>query len=132
MTFALFAVAVGLFAGAYMARGSPDGCGWLLLTVPMGTIMAGIPAAILFTLADSSILDPALGWAGTMRTVLVAPVVPAVMVVKKHRQRRINTRDWKRPPGLSETLMRPLIGWAILSQLLVPTWLAAKWVGTGG
>lgn len=115
-----------------MARGSPDGCGWLFLTAPMGTVMVGIPAALLFTLADSSMLDPVLGWAGAMRTGLVAPIVPAVMVVKKHHRRRINTRDRKRPPGYGETLISPLLGWAIVSQLLVPVWLAAKWVSQGG
>lgn len=129
LTFILFAAAVGIYSGAYMARGSPDGCGWLLLTAPMGTVMVGTPAALLFTVADSAALDPVLGWAGAMRTGLVAPIVPAVMVVKKHRRRRSQTKDWKRPPGYGETLIRPSLGWAIASQLLVPVWLAAKWIG---
>ncbi len=112
-----------------MGRGSPDGCGWMFLTVPMGTVMTGVPTAILFALAESSMLDPALGWAGAMRTGLVAPLVPAAMVVKKHLRRRGKPRDWKRPPGYGETLIRPMVGWAILSQLLVPVWLGAKWAG---
>ncbi len=129
LTFLLFAVAVGMIGGGKMQAGNPDGCGWLFLTVPMATIMIGIPAATLFAIADSALLDSLLGWAGSWRTGFVAPIVPAVIVAKRYRVHRRNAQNSNRPVRTGEQLVRPLIGWAFLSQLMVPLWLGAKWVG---
>ncbi len=129
LTFFLFAAAVGVLVGWLMAARSPDGCGWMFLTVPMMTIMAGIPAAILFAITDSAVLDPLLGWAENWRTGLVAPLVPAVFIVKRYRVHQKNARELNRPVRPGKLLVRPLIGWTLLSQMLVPLWLGAKWVG---
>lgn len=128
LSFVLFAAAVGVIGGYLMQKGNPDGCGWMFLTIPMATIMAGIPAAILFTIADLPALDPALDWAGTWRTGLVAPLVLWVPALKKYRRRRELQRNRKRRPGVGKALVGPLIGSAVLAQLLVPVWLGAKWV----